>query len=138
MNLTDFIITTIGVGLVLTGLLAFTGDVYTQAGYAGSTEGEFANITTFSDTATSVSKELQNSTETISPAGEQSDLLSNMFTAAKVIIDSLSGFRDIVSELFIVMGLPRFIFYGLIAMLVAALILATYSFIKGGNVGGGY
>lgn len=134
MNITNFLVTIILIGVFLTGGLIFTGNVFESAGYTDTVNPKFQNMTTFSNsTVSSISGELYNSSQKITPISSEASFLKNVFTAGKIIVDSIASFKDILSELFQVLQIPNYVFYSVTAIMMVALILAVFWMIRGGS-----
>ena len=134
MNITNFLVTIILLGVFLMGTLTFTGEVFFNAGYSDTVNPKFENMTGFSNsTINSISGELYNSSKQLTPISSEASFLKNVFTAGKIIIDSISSFKNILSELFMILQLDNYIFYSISAIVMVSLILAVFWMIRGGT-----
>ena len=134
MNITNFLITVILIGTFLTGSLVFVGDIFESTSYNDEVSPAFENMTRFSNsTINSISGDLYDSSKEITPVSSEGFFLKNIFTAGKIIIDSISSFKNIISELFMILGIPAWAFWSLVASLMVALILSVFWMIRGGS-----
>jgi hypothetical protein len=135
MKISDFFITFVIIGIFITGIMSFAGDVFTQTGVTDDVSSDFTSINSNSTGLISRANDIYNSTSSLTPVqtntGDNS-LVRGMFTTLDVMVKSLGNAIFIITDIGRILLIPPEVIGVAIAILTTVLILAIYQAIRGG------
>lgn len=134
MNLTDFVVTLILVGVFLSGTFIFAGEHWTNFNTSQTISGDLAYVNSSSQNMVEQAEEIYGTTQELEPYSktDEGTLAKGLWATVSIIASSLGNIGNMVSSIGEVFQIPSVLLSGIGMALTIIVVMAIYRSLRGG------